>query len=260
MASYTSAWLVGSMRDIDYDVILTGNASTQSVAGNLYLHHATGSLSLLAQFAAAMTAATIPNAAAVLTRDRKVQISSSGNFSVQWVDTALRDLLGFTANLAAASTYTAPNVSPLLWSPGKPLQPGLSPLACAGNARPLAYWTASPSDGTPFVVSHGERIDQTWSASYVAISRMQTASEAGGEWVRFFRDCACKGARWMVYPEVTEEPGSTTATTLSNPLGPYVMSPNSRAPSWDYRRSRGFEWLDRRADWQVACRVVPEYT
>lgn len=260
MASYTSAWLIGSVRDIDYDVILTGDASTQAVAGDLYLYHATDSLSLLAQVVAAMTAATIPDAAAVLTRDRRVKLSSSGNFSVQWVDLALRNLLGFNANLAAASSYTAPLISPLLWSPAKPLLPGLSPLNCVGNRRPLAYWTASPTDGTPFVVSHGTRTDQSWSASHVALNRMQTVDELGGEWIEFFEESAAKGYNFTVYPEVIEESGSSVAAVLSDPLGPYVLSPNSRAPSWDFRRSRGFEWINRRADWSIACRVVPEYT
>lgn len=261
MASYTTAWLIGSVRDFSATVTITGDASGETIAeGDYYLYHATSSISLLAQFAAAMTAAGVAGATAVLTRDRKVKIASSGaTFSVQWTDTALRDLLGFSANLSAAATYVAPLVSPLLWSPQKPLLPGLSPLDCHGNTRPLAYFTASPSDGSTFVVSHGTRTDQQWSASHVALSRMQTPDQLGGEWEQFFLQSAALGYNFQVYPEVIEESGSTTTAVLADPLGPYSLTPSGRAPAWDFRRSRGFENLNRRADWSISCRVVPEY-
>ena len=260
MATYTTAWLVGSARDLDYDVIFTGNASTQTISGTAYLYHASSSLSLLAKMVTAMTAGGVANPAAVLTRDRRVKLSSSGNFSVQWSDVGLRDLLGFTGNLAAASSYTAPNVSPLLWSPAKPMMAELSPLDCAGNTRPLSYFTVSPSSGEPFVVTHGSRTDQRWSVSHVARDRMQTPDELGGEWVKFFSVVVVPGARWYWYPEVTEEPGGTATATLSGELGPYVYTPKGRAPSWDYRRSSGFQYLDRRSDLTLDARQVPEYT
>lgn len=37
------------------------------------------------------------------------------NFSIVWTDVALRDLLGFTGNLAGANAYTAPNQHQLSW-------------------------------------------------------------------------------------------------------------------------------------------------
>lgn len=262
MASYTTAWLIGSVRDLSATVTITGDAGGETISGDVYLYHATSSLSLLAKFVTAMTDAGVAGATAVLTRDRRVKIGSGGaTFSVQWTDTDLRDLLGFTGNLSAASSYTATNVSPLLWSPGKPMRPLLSPLDCHGNRRPLAYWTASPSDGTPFVVSHGERVDQGWEALSVAMSRVQTTSEAGGEWCRFFEECAEKGYNFNVYPEAVEETGSSTSTisSLTPALGPYVLSPSGRAPQWGFRRSRGMEWANSRADVQFDCRVVPEY-
>lgn len=260
MASYTSAWLIGSVRDFSYRVIFTGNAVQQTVSGDAYLYHATSTISLLGKMVAAMTAGGVNTPTAVLTRDRRVKLGANANFSVQWTDTGLRDLLGFTGNLAAASTYTAPLVSPLLWSPQKPLLPGNSPLDCHGNSRPLAYWTASPSDGTPFVVSHGTRVDQAWSASHVAMDRIQTPTEAGGQWVAFFAQSAAKGYNFQVWPEVVEESGSSAAAVLSGPLGPYALSPQGRAPSWDFRRSPGLEYANRRAQWAIQCRVVPEYS
>lgn len=261
MASYTTAWIIGSTRDADFDVIFTGNASTQNVAGDLYLYHPTSSLSLLAAMITAMTAGGVADPAAVLTRDRRVKLSSSGNFSVQWSDVALRTLLGFTGNLAAAASYTAPNVSPLLWSPAKPLASELSPRGTTGIRRPLSFYTASPNDGSPFVVTHGSRIDQRWSCSHVDSDRVFTSDGVvGGEWATFFDEVAAKGSRFFVYPEVTEEEGSTTTATLTGGLGPYAYTPSGRAASWDYRRARGFEWTDKRGDIVIPCRKVPEYT
>lgn len=269
MASYTTAWVIGSVRDLAYTAFTidpddgggTPADGTVAISGDYYLWHDTDSISLVDKLVAQMTAAGCAGAAGILTRDRKVKISANAAFAISWsTDTGLRDLLGFTGNLSGASTYTATNTSPLLWSPQKRMRPMLSPLDTHGNRRPLAFWTASPSDGTPFVVSHGERTDQQWEVLCVAMSRMQTSSELGGEWCVFFEQCAEKGYNWMVYPDATEESGSSTSTlsTLTPALGPYVLTPNGRAPSWTFRRSRGLEWANSRADLTFDCRVVPE--
>lgn len=255
--AYTSAWVIGSVRDIDFDFNV--GATPVNVAGGFYLHHTTDALSLIEAVAAAILGAGVAGASAALTQDRRVRLTATGTFAVQWTDTVLRDLLGYTGNLAAATSYIAPNVSPLLWSPAKPLLPEMSPLGCSGNTRPLSYWTSSPSDGSTFVVSHGERIDQKYSASHVAVTRVQTATPAGGEWARLFNESLGKGYNFWVWPEQFEQTGSSVVSSLTNGLGPYVLSPQGRSAQWTYRRSRGFEWLDRRADISFDCRIVPEY-
>ena len=175
MASYTSAWLVGSVKDLGYYYSI--GAALKQITGDRYLYHPTANLSILGKIQADLVAEGFGAATAVLTRDRRVKLASGGgNFTITWDSTALRDLLGFTATLTGAATYTATNVSPLLWSPGKPLMPELSPSGTTGNRRPLAYWTQSPTDGSPFVVAHGERIDQRWSVSHVSQGRMQTSA------------------------------------------------------------------------------------
>jgi hypothetical protein len=45
----------------------------------------------------------------------KITISNSAVFSVTWTDTGLRDILGFTANLSGASSYTASNRPMFTW-------------------------------------------------------------------------------------------------------------------------------------------------
>lgn len=258
MATYSTAWLIGSVKGLAY--YFSVDASLQSVTSDRYLYHPTGSLSILDAIRAGMVAAGYAGASAVLTRDRRVKLSSgAGNFGITWDSTGLRDLLGFTGDLSGAATYTATNPPALLWSPAKPLRPELSPRGTTGIPRPLAYFTASPSDGSTFVVSHGERIDQRFTCGMVAVDRVFTSSLVGGEWARLFRDSLAKGYSFYVYPDVTEDPGSSTAATLSNGLGPYALSPSGRAPTWSYSRSRGMEWCDKRADVDFPCRVVPEY-
>lgn len=259
MASYTTAWIVGSVRGLDSTVTIAGSA--QDIAGDLYLYHPTSALSLLGAWVAAATAAGLGAPTAVLTRDRRVKLGNGANFTVAWgTDPTLRDLLGFTGNLSGASSYTAPNVSPLLWSPAKPLRPDLSPLGTAGIRTPLAYWTQSPYDGSTFVVSHGSRVDQRYSCVNVPRERVYPEDEAGGSWIALFDQSASLGASFYVWPEVEEEDGSATAATLADGLGPYVLSPSGRAPRWGYVRARGLEWLETHADITFDCRIVPEYT
>ncbi len=258
MASYPTAWLVGSVKDLSY--YFSVDASLQSVTGDRYLYHPSSSLSILAAIAAGMTAAGVAGAAAVLTRDRRVRLYSGGaNFTVTWDDTGLRDLLGFTGDLSGAASYVATNVSSLLWSPAKPLASELSPRGTLGIRRPLSYMTQSPTDGSTFTVSHGTRVDQRYSCACVDTDRVMTASNAGGEWARWFDEVYAKGYQFYVYLDVTEETGSTTTATLTGGLGPYVAAPSGRAASWAYQRARGFEWTDKRADVAFACRDAPEY-
>lgn len=257
--AYSTAWIIGSVKSLDLDVTIS--ASPQNIAGSLYLYHPTGSLSLLQAWVDAATAAGLGSPAAVLTRDRKVKLSNGANFSVTWTDTELRDLLGFSqGNLTGASSYIADDVSPLLWSPAKPLVPELSPSDVTGISRPLAYFTMSPTDGSAFVFSHGTRIDQRYSVQHVPVARVLTAAGDGGEWATFFSECAAKGYQWYVYPSVTEDPGSTTAATLTGGLGPYVLVPDGRAPSWTYRRAQGRAYQARApSDITINCRDAPEY-
>jgi hypothetical protein len=251
-----TAWLIGSTRNLD--ATLTIGVSPQQIEGDFYLWHPTSGLSLLAAVEAAMTAAGVPDASAVLTKDRRVKLSASATFSMT-IPSTLRNLLGFTTNLAAASTYTGQAVPSLLWSSGKPLTPELSPIGTLGIERPLSYTSQSPYDGTTFTVTHGSRIDQKWSVQYVTVDRVFTPAQAGGEYVQFFNTCLAKGYSFHVYPEVEEVAGSSDEVTLSDGLGPYALTPSARAPGWSYDRSRGKTYTDEVADIDIPCRVVPEY-
>jgi hypothetical protein len=250
MASNT-AWVIGSIKNMNHG--LTVGVTPKTVSGSRYLYHPTATFSILAAMATAI------GGVAVLTRDRRVKLSAGGIFSITWTNDELRELLGFTGPLAAASSYIAPHVSPLLFSPGKPLLSELSPRGTLGISRPLAYYSMSPTDGTTFVVSHGNRTDQRFSATHVDIERVYTSAMAGGEWVRWFDTCPARGYSFHIYLDVNEEAGSTVIASLDTRVGPYVWAPAARAPAWDYRRAKGFEWTDFLADVTLTCRDVIEY-
>jgi len=123
-----SAWLIGSYRGLPEQTLTIEGAPQVIDAGSYYLYDATAGLSLLTQLGAALLDEVV-GGSAVLLRNRKVRLSGSNPFDLTWpVDGVLRGLLGFTGNLAGQATYTAPNISPLLWSPGRTETPTMAPL------------------------------------------------------------------------------------------------------------------------------------
>ena len=258
---YTCAWLIGSVKSLPEQSVDIDGVAQILATGNYHLAHGTAP-ALLTSLIAMLTAAGVPAPTASITRDRRVKLTAGAVFAIDWglAGETLRDLLGFDADLAGSLVYIAPLVSPLHWSPTKPLRSEMAPRGARGIRRPLAYYSMSPTDGSAFVVSHGERVDQSFSCSHVPTDRIQTPEELGGEWAAFFLAVVARGYLFTVYLDVVENPGSTTTADLDNPLGPYVATPAGRAASWSYARSKGFEWTDRRADWSISCRVAPEYT
>jgi hypothetical protein len=98
-----------------------GAASGTLPAGDYYLPE------LLVAFATALnTAATTDTLTATLSNSEtgtgKVSITSDGNGTLEWVDTDLRDLLGYTGNLTlvADTANTATNQARSLWLPDCP--------------------------------------------------------------------------------------------------------------------------------------------
>ena len=193
----------------------------------------------------------------MLLYSRAVRLSGGANFSVTWpADGVLRGLLGYTGDLASASSYTAPEVSPLLWSPGKPESPMLSPLGVAGQRVYLAQIGVA-EDGSTFSTVQGYRTFQRYEWRNVHMSRVQSSAEAGGEFARWWGEVGVK-ARWKLYRAIDEEDSSTTAVSWPTAIGPYWVSPSTRSPDWEFKRSNGFEFADCRADITVTCHVVPE--
>jgi hypothetical protein len=257
----TTSLLIGSSRDFpDSTVTIDGNAETvEASAGSLYLVHPTAALSLLAQLLAAMTSAGVSAPAVALLESRKVRVSASGTFTVTWTDTLPRDLLGFTGNLSGAATYTAENISPLLWAPGLTETPSAGVLGLLGSKHQDASSAVAP-DGTQVVSRFGTQRLNSFSWRYVAKARHQTASELGGEWHTFYDQVLVRGAKFLLYREVIDDEASSTPLSLGTPLGPMEMD-IGKAANWPgFRRESGFETVESHYGVDFPALGVPEYT
>ena len=266
--AWRTCWLIGSYAQMpEQEFEVNGNPVTVP-AGNYYLYDADGALSLLEAFRLACLDG-FANVVVGLRQTRLVKVGAFVDFAVTWgTATLLRDLLGFTTDLAGQQVYDAPNIAPLLWSPARTESSALSPLGIRGQRVAAVYQSQSPYDGTTENISHGAREYQRFFWRNVAYDRVWTADEKGGEWVRWWAQVAVPAARWKLYSPISgslhglAESTSDVAVDLSGvaPLGPYVVTAEKRGVNWDYTRSRGLEWTDRRADLEVQAHVCPEYT
>jgi len=262
MATVTTSWLIGTRPSLEAQTLtIDGNAQIIT-AGSRYLYASSSGLSMIGQVLAKMTAAGVAAPTAYLTRSRKVRLGSSGTFTLDWpADNVLRGLLGFTGNLAGASSYVATNISPLLWSPLKTESPEDAPLGLVGHKVHNAFYSASPFDGTTSVVMHGSRTYNTFRWGHVPIDRVQSAGQAG-EWASFWDEVVVTGTRFFHFRCGEDTTGASTAeAALVTPLGPYVLkAPGRGAPDWDFTRSRGLTQVDRRCDVVLPVSLTPEYS
>lgn len=260
---YRTSWLIGSFQNLpEQPITVTVGGVDHDVAvaaGNYYLHDFDTDLSLLAALDAALADAGVV-AATGLRQTRLVKSTSLVTFAIVWgTSTLLRDLLGFTGNLSGQTSYIAQRVSPLLWSPARTETSGLAPLGIRGQAVASVYQSQSPYDGSTENISHGEREYARFNWLNVAIDRVWTRDLLGGEYARWFKEIAVPAARWKLYGPMAESSSDVPATPLENGLGPYIVSAERRGVNWEYQRSKGLQWTDRRADIEIACHVSPEF-
>ncbi len=260
MAAYRAAWLIGSYADMPTASMTINVTAVPVSGGSYYLYDAEPTLSLLTVIQNIITAGGMGGASVRLNQNGTVRLSSGGLFSVTWgTATLLRDLLGFTADLPSNASHTAPNISPLLWMPGKPETPLMQRLGFVGHRVHAVYTTTAPYSGKQESVSHGERLYAKYAFPMVDTERMVGDDSEGGTFDTWFATVAVRSARWKLYREVLEDPTSFSSVMsyLDQPLGPYVVSGPRLAWKWDL--SRGFERTDKRADAELSCHVVEEY-
>jgi hypothetical protein len=258
MTVVRTCWLIGSVRDLEAQTLTIGGGPQAITAGSRYLYHPTSALSLLAQVQAAMTAAGVAGASAVLLENRKVRLSCSpGSFSLTWpVDNVLRDLLGFTGNLAAVSSATATNISKLLWSPARRESSMRAPLGALGHTVHQVNVSVSPHDGTRSTVAHGERTFNEFVWKMVAAARVQTSSKLGGEYVAFWNTVLSQGSLWHLWRLLEEDTAGSDPMSLATSIGPYVASQTD----WEFGRAPGFEWSDVWNPITLPCELQQEYS
>lgn len=220
MAAVDSSWLIGSTI-LGAEAITVDATAVSLTADTYYLYDPTAGRSLITHFGTQVVAAVGGTCDLVIQRDRKVRITFNTARSVTWTGTVLRDLLGFTGNLAAATTHTAPNISPLLWSPGFPATPATI-VGVEGYSRDHKV-VAKSDDGTVAQVTFFS--SETWqdlSWTHIVASRMRHLTVGGGTFHEFYEQSLKLGYRCKHYA-VTEDSASTTAATIPTGLGPYVL-------------------------------------
>lgn len=194
-------------------------------AGHWYLRHADPTLSLLDEIVDQMTTAGVTTPSAFIREDRRITLSGGASFSVTWGSaTTLRDFLGFTqGDLSGSSSYTADDVSPLLWAPGADGTPATIG-GRAGYKQPHRAVRKS-DDGTHFEVDYyGDETRQRLSWALVPIDRLQVIDTAfgGGTLMEFVEQVILKGYKFLHHEDVTESASGSTAMSFGDAFGPYV--------------------------------------
>ena len=137
----------------------------------------------------------------------------------------------------------------------------MAPFNVRGHKVYSMVQSVAPYSGKTESVSHGYREYNAWYWRNVAIDRVWTASESGGQWVRWFAEVAATSSRWKLYSQVSEEATTSASSVVFDyaGLGPYIYSATRKGVNWAYVRSKGLEFTDRRADIEVSAHVVEEY-
>lgn len=260
----TTCWLIGSAMVAETDIEIDGQVYTFD-AGGRYLYHPTDALSLISILDTHMAAEVVAGAAWI-GKDRKVRLSGGNAFDITW-PAALAALFGFTGDLSAQASYTAPSVSPLLWSPGKTESPQESPLGMLGRRVYDTRFGTSP-DGYQVADSHHTQTINQFTWTHIPIARFQSvAQDTGatgtvqGEYTRFFDVVLRNGAKFHLW-RLLGESLTTDATAQDfsgQALGPYGYRPTRGGVTYDFQRSPGYANVDRFHNVSIETIVVPEY-
>lgn len=241
-----SAWLIGSITIPTENIRVIETATDEIIAipaGTYYLRHSTAGLSLIDALATAITShSTITVSTVTVRRNRRVVVTADRAFTLQWeTDSMIRGLLGFAGDLTpAATSFTAPNISPLLWSPGYPATPHEID-AVEGYTKPHQSVRKS-ADGTQVQCDHyGEEIWNELAWTHILPERMRitgTTAAQGGTFHQFHLQCAMLRRRFLWHPAIDEDDSSTSTVSYDTALGPYVLRPEF--PSAWYARNVSF--------------------
>ncbi len=211
MAAIDSCWLIGSSR---FGGTVTIAASAESLTTDFYyLESNTAGRGLRGEFQAMMTSAGVAAANVFIGRNRKITLESSGVFTVTWGSgTVIRDFLGFNADLSGSTSYEAPNISTLLWSPG---YPATMATRNGVNGYPVEdEVTSFSADGTIVDTDfHNTQVwqDMSWDAVFRDRVRADENSAQGGTF-HGFREAVLKLNRRFYFHETVVEDSSDSTT------------------------------------------------
>ena len=142
--------------------------------------------------------------------DGKTVITFSGaSGEVEWNNTVIRDMLGFTGDLTGAATYTSTNACQALWLPDSQYQ--------SLNGQKSGWWEFDDqeleSPGGQVFQINGEK-KKINEVTYVALSRAKTWAEneanTNESWESFLLNGVRKGKGWATgrlrwYPDETDD-------------------------------------------------------
>lgn len=256
-----ASWMIGSLDPLPaQSFTINGNAATFD-ALPYYLHHDTPSLSALAHLEGQMFLCGVSNPSARLTKDRRVRLSGDANFTVTWPgDSTLRyKVFGFGGDLSGSNDYVATFVSELLWSSGHNASPQRSPVDVGGHTIHDTDIVTS-RDGTQTATTHYSLTVEDWLWKMALKDRVQTGSNLGGEFARWFDEVLRKCAKFMHFYNVEEINGSTDDAVLDTSFGPYEFRNDGRSVDWLFRRSAGFMWVEKAYEIEFSALLVSQYT
>ena len=246
-----SAWFIGSItipaQTFNINVEGAGNDPIVIPAGTYYLRSATAALSLVDVVASAMNTQQTsgsPFAEIFISRDRHVGMSFDGasiSVAITWgTATILRDLFGFDANLTAALTQEAPNISPLHFSPGYMATP-TTPQGFEGYTVPQQSKTKSADGEEVYTDHYGEEVWNEFAWTHIMPERLMlfgTTAAQGGTFHQFHLQCSMLGGKFLWHEEIDEDDASATAVTWDTAKGPYVL--REEFPADWYKRNVPF--------------------
>lgn len=229
----TTSVLVGSRPALAASTItVVASATSEPLAfagGNLYLEHPTGALSMLTALVTTINAhSVLLGTAAFVTRSLRVRLTNATAFSVAWgADTTLRDLLGFTGNLASATAHVAPLVSPLLWAAGKP--ESSSARQGADGILVKDTYAGRSAPGVVVATQNNTWRENSFSWRYVAIDRVEQVPDVGGTWATWWDQVGSRFRRfWIARDRTLDTADTTTTMALTSSYipstGAYIMT------------------------------------
>lgn len=231
-----SAWLVGSIFLTAFNIEVNG-VNKAFGSGYYYLRHATAALSLIDALETALQTEAA-GAEWYVTEDRTVRLQPLGGqpVAIDWLSsTNVRDLVGYAGNQASSdAAYDAPNVSPMLWSPGWLAIPETI-LGTAGYAT-NDHTTMVSADGTVALTDHFySQVWQNLSWSHILVDRMRASGTGGGTFHELYEQFLKLGYSVRYYESISEADGSMTAVTWddssTNSFGAYRLRPGF-SPRW----------------------------
>lgn len=137
---------------------------------------------------------------------------SGGNFTVTWTETVLRDLLGFTGDLAGAATYTATNQHRFGWYPNTGVSAIMAHPNRVGLSTSDAVTRRAPS-GRVITTAYDEYVDNKFTWRWIEDEYMFPVGLGGTtitnrDFETFWRDVIRIGQRFRFYPNRTIQTAS----------------------------------------------------